>query len=292
MGLPWKSFRRLTERLIELLRLSSPHVHTQFCDAKSTAEEMVLSALSRGFVSLGFSGHAKQDFDTYYVMDKAKEVAYLREVRSLRERFNGRIRIWLGMERDYFSNASREPYDYVIGSVHYLPCPDGSRFPVDAPLEAVRYAIRQHFNGDTLKFVKGYYSILGNYARDYQPDIIGHFDLPAKNNRQGELYDREGLLFFKAAAEAMEEAVTGCRLMEVNTGGMARYGASIPYPKLKLLKYWKALGGEIILSSDCHRAEDINAGYEEAYQVIRAAGYKKAAILGRHKTLFEWVEFA
>ena len=252
---------------------------------------MVFSALSRGFVSLGFSGHAKQDFDTFYTMDEVREAAYLSEIRGLREQFDGKIRIWLGMERDMYSYASREPYDYVIGSVHYVPCPDGSRFPVDAPLDDVRKSIRRHYGADSSAFIKAYYALLGRYAREYKPDIIGHFDLPAKNNRHGELYNAEEPLMIKAAAEAMEEAITGCRLMEVNTGGMARYGADTPYPALKLLKYWRVLGGEVILSSDCHRSESINAGYEEAFLHIKAAGYKKAAILGRQKALFEWVEF-
>ena len=35
----------------------SYHVHTQFCDGRSTAEEMVLSAIENGFDSLGFSSH-------------------------------------------------------------------------------------------------------------------------------------------------------------------------------------------------------------------------------------------
>ena len=274
-----------------MLRRSSPHVHTQFCDARNTAEEMVTSALSRGFVSLGFSGHAKQDFHTFYTMDEERESAYLSEIHALRERFDGKIRIWLGMERDFYAYASREPYDYVIGSIHYVPCPDGSRFPVDASLSDVREAIRRHYKGDVLTFIKAYYTLLGTYIREFRPDIIGHFDLPAKNNQHCELYDREEPLFFKAASEAMEEAITGCRLMEVNTGGMARYGAKIPYPEMKLLKYWKALGGEVILSSDCHRAESINAGYEEAFFFIKAAGYRKAAILGQQKNLIEWVEF-
>ena len=43
-----------------MIPLSSPHVHTPYCDGKSTAAEMAAAALDAGFVSLGFSGHACQ----------------------------------------------------------------------------------------------------------------------------------------------------------------------------------------------------------------------------------------
>ena len=43
--------------------LSSAHVHTTFCDGKSTAEELAVRACELGFVSLGFTSHAPQTFD-------------------------------------------------------------------------------------------------------------------------------------------------------------------------------------------------------------------------------------
>ncbi|HPY94211.1 MAG TPA: hypothetical protein PLR12_02185, partial [Clostridia bacterium] len=77
-----------------------------------------------------------------------------------------------------------------------------------------------------------------------------------------------------------------------NTGAIARSGASAPYPGLELLRYWRTIGGQVILSSDCHRASQLNAGYGQGEKLIRAAGYKKAAFLGRHEDLFEWCELA
>lgn len=274
-----------------MIHLSSPHVHTQFCDGKSTAEKMVLSALEKGFVSLGFTSHAKQDFDHFYSMDEEREALYLAEIRRLQKAYGSKIRIWLGMERDVLSYADRAAYDYVLGSVHYLDCPDGSRLPVDAPPQMVKEGIDKFFGGDGLAFTKAYYERLGQYIRSYKPDIIGHFDLPMKNNQQGELFDADSPAYMLAAADAMEEAVTGCSMLEINTGAIARYGVTQPYPGLKLLAYWKKLGGEVILSSDCHFAPDLDAGYAQGAAHIRQAGYKKAAFLGRQKDLFEWQEW-
>ena len=43
--------------------LTNYHTHTTFCDGKSTVEEIVLSALAKGFDAIGFSGHGFTTFD-------------------------------------------------------------------------------------------------------------------------------------------------------------------------------------------------------------------------------------
>ncbi|MDD4081021.1 MAG: histidinol-phosphatase HisJ family protein [Eubacteriales bacterium] len=273
-----------------MFSLSSPHNHTPWCDGKSTAEEMVQSAIRHGFVSLGFSGHAKQDFDVFYAMDDSREAAYITEIRRLQSQYAGQIRIWLGMERDRYSTADRNNFEYVLGSVHYLPLPDGAMLPVDGPMDMIIPAIRDHFGGDGLAYAQAYYKRLGEYIKDYRPDIIGHFDLVMRNNRNGELFDPESPAYLMAATDAMDQAIMGCDVLEINTGGMARSGAPGPYPTRGLLDYWRQIGGQVIMAGDCHQARQIAHGYELAASMVRDAGFKKAAFLGRHDVLFEWVE--
>ena len=56
---------------------SNFHTHTYFCDGKDSPEEMVLSAIERGFTTLGFSIHSyvaekidtltpPENFEKYY----------------------------------------------------------------------------------------------------------------------------------------------------------------------------------------------------------------------------------
>ncbi len=274
-----------------MIKLSTPHSHTPYCDGQSSPREMVEAALKLGFVSLGFSSHARQDFDLAYALDERGEQDYIRDIRALQQEYRGRIRLWLGMERDTLSTAQREPFDYVLASVHYTQM-GGGRVAVDGPPELVAGCIREHFGGDGLAFAEDYYQTLGGYIRDYKPDIIGHFDLLTKHNVARRFFDTGHPRYIKAARRAMDEAITGCRLMEVNTGAIARSGASVPYPSLELLQYWRGIGGEVILSSDCHRTNQLNTNYEQGEALIRAAGYKKAAFLGRHEDLFEWCELA
>lgn len=269
---------------------SSPHVHTQFCDGRSTAEEMVNAALQRGFVSLGFSSHGKQDFDLKYALDEAREAAYIREVRRLQQAYAGRIKIWLGVEADYFSAANRADFEYVIASVHYMELLDGSRLAVDSSLEQLERIIQVIFDGDAFALAEAYFRMLGRFVRDTRPDIIGHYDLLTKFNRGTYPFNEGHPYYVQAAMRGLEEAIQGCRLMEVNVGALARTGVKGPYPSLAILKQWRALGGQVILSSDCHDASYLDSAYDVGLELIRAAGYKKAAILGRHEELFKFFD--
>ncbi len=265
--------------------LSSPHVHSQFCDGRNTAEEMVLAAINRGFVSLGISSH----FDYKGRIAPGQEDEYIAHIRALSGKYADRIRLWLGAERDYFSDVSSSKFDYTIGSVHYFLIGD-DYFSVDGDLKRLEKMIIRHFSGSGTKMALSYYSQLSDYITSFRPDIIGHFDLIMKYNRHNELFCPDDPVVMKAATDCMDQAITGCRLLEVNTGAIPRFGAASPYPDLPLLQYWRSLGGEVILSSDCHAAEDIDGGYEQGLQHMRDAGYREMKILGSGNKLFETTE--
>lgn len=266
--------------------LSSPHVHSQFCDGHSTAEEMVNAAIRKGFVSLGISSHAVQDFDMMYAIKPDQEDAYVAEIRRLQRAYGDRLRLWLGTERDQLSICDRGKYEYLIGSKHYLR--QGAQFfAVDGDPDLLREAIRLAYGGDGALMAVQYYQELGSYIERFRPDIIGHFDLVMRHNRQGELFDPWDSRVQAAVDEALRRCLSGCNLMEVNTGALARTAGGDIYPSLQILRRWRTLGGEVILSSDCHRAEQIDAGYEQGLQRMREAGYTDMLILGREGQLFE-----
>jgi histidinol-phosphatase (PHP family) len=262
--------------------LSSPHVHSQFCDGRNTAEEMVLAAISRGFVSLGISSH----FDYNGCISATQENEYVAHIQALSDKYSDRIRLWLGAERDCFSDVNAAKFDYTIGSVHYFRI-DGDYFSIDGNPKILVEAIDKHFGGSGTRMAIAYYRQLGDYISAFRPDIIGHFDLVMRHNQNKELFDPEDPKVMAAAFECMQQAVAGCSLMEVNTGAIPRFGALSPYPALALLKYWRSLGGEVILASDCHSADQIDGGYVQGLQRIRDAGYTQMKFLGRKKELFE-----
>lgn len=269
-----------------MIPLSSPHVHTTYCDGQSTASQMAQSAWEKGFVSLGFSSHACQGYDPRYAMSEDGERGYMRDVNALREEYRGRMRIWLGVERDQHAYADRSAYAYIIGSAHYIPA--GSRLvAVDGSAAVLREVCKTHYGGDGMALAHAYYEALSAYIPDYKPDIIGHFDLVRKHNRALGFFDEQDPAYLRMAKRAMETVYAGCALLEVNTGGMARAGATEPYPILPLLEHWRELGGRVILASDCHLASQIAFGYEKGLALIRQAGFDRITYLGTGGQLFE-----
>ena len=67
---------------------SNAHTHTNFCDGKNTAEEMVLGAIQKGFTSLGFSGHSYLSFDSGWTMSEEGTQAYCQEINRLKQAYN------------------------------------------------------------------------------------------------------------------------------------------------------------------------------------------------------------
>jgi histidinol-phosphatase (PHP family) len=258
---------------------STPHAHTTFVDGKSTPEEMVLAAVQAGFVSLGFSEHGPQTVDPAYGLRDGDVDAYRDAVRALREKYADQIAIHLGVERDIYSHARRGDYDYILGACHYFLY--GESFcPVDGSFETLRAYRDEIRGGDGAGMAASYFEMAGRYASEYRPDIIAHFDLVKKQNKDGRLYDPDDPAVVKSAFEALARIRESGALLEVNTGGMARGYMDRPYPDMRYLKRWRELGGRVIAGSDCHFAPLIAFGFDALPDYLHEAGFQTAWRLG------------
>ena len=72
---------------------------------------------------------------------------YRTEILSLRERYTGRLEIFLGLEQDYYSPPPGNGWDYLIGSVHCVE-KGGRLLPVDYLPEDFVRSVRQYYGGD------------------------------------------------------------------------------------------------------------------------------------------------
>ena len=189
------------------------------------------------------------------------------------------------MERDSISRVSREGYDYVLGSVHYVPW-GNSYCAVDGAPEKIAACIAQQYGGDPLKYAEIYFERLASYIESYKPEIIGHFDLIRKWNAQLDLFDTNEPAYRKMACAALERMADSGALLEVNTGAIARGYMDDPYPETFELEYWRKLGGKAIVGSDCHLAENLDCGYDKARQRLLEAGYDSVMLLGDKERLF------
>ena len=264
------------------LKPFSYHVHSEFCDGRSTAEEMVLAAIQNGFDSLGFSSHSHlPNFPELYGMKKESIAPYCREILRLKEAYKDKINIFLGIEQDSFSLISDIPSEvsYVIGSVHHV-VKDGSFMPVDHSIEHIKEGVKKLFYGDILAYVEAYYDEMSKIYDKTHCDIVGHIDLLTKFNETEFLIDTNSMRYKNAALSAAEKLARRGLIFEINTGAIGRGYRTAPYPSEEILKVIYECGGKITYSSDCHKADSIAVGFEDAIALAKKCGFKSFMKLG------------
>lgn len=248
------------------------HIHTVHSDGVNTPEEMVKSALERGFTALGFSDHAYVETQDY-CMKPGGAPAYRAEILALKEKYRGKIDILCGIEQDIYSTEPTDGYDYVIGSVHEIHrC--GQVLDIDYTLPIFEQSIGVY--GDAYALAEAYFSLV---AKLPPCDIIGHLDILTKFQQQKPLFDEAHPRYRDAAAGAVRALLPMGAPFEVNVGAMNRGIRTTPYPTPWLLQYIREQGGEVTLSGDCHDAESIGRNFDTALAVIRAAGFERVVTL-------------
>lgn len=253
--------------------LQNLHTHTDFCDGKSTPEEIVARAVLTGFDSIGFSSHAPTSLLTDWEMSDMD--GYVKKINSIKSAYSGKIKIFLGVELDYFSKGLFENYtfDYKIGSVHAAE-KDGAIIDFDNSFSVTRSAIDEHFDKKPLEFARLYYETVVKESFDFDYDIVGHFDVLTKfSDLHPELIDVESREYKNLALEALLAVREKHELFEVNTGALARGYKKLPYPAPFLLEEMRRLDCKLVLTSDCHDAALLDYGFAEAKDYIRAHGF-------------------
>ena len=253
---------------------SNVHSHTTFADGRDTAEEMTRTALALGFHTLGFSEHGHADYDDCS-MALAQEPEYRAEIRRLRAKYAGQIHILLGCEHDWFSPVDAADYDYYIESVHYLPA-DGGYWSVDWTRPKLEAAVYRHYGGDPYAMCRDYFRTVCESIEGTGAAILGHIELVMKFNEKRDLFDDADPRYLGPALECAELAARSGRLIEINTGAIARGYRTQPCPGPAMLRRVAECGGRIIMTSDCHDRDFLDCRFAEAAELARACGFRTA----------------
>lgn len=238
------------------------HTHTTYCDGNNTPEEMILSAIDKGFDRIGFSGHGHTAIDESYCMSAESAAAYRRELAALKDKYRDRIEVLCGVEQDYYGDLPTDEYDYVIGSVHYIGIGE-DYIPVDESAAILTAAVDRHFAGDWYALCEAYYRLVAEVVEKTGADIIGHFDLITKFNEGGCLFDESHPRYIAAATAAIDRLLPTGKPFEINTGAISRGYRTTPYPALPLQQYIIAHGGRLLQSSDSHATDTIGFEFEQ-----------------------------
>jgi histidinol-phosphatase (PHP family) len=263
------------------MEYSCLHTHTSFCDGNGSVEDFCAAAYKKKLVSLGFSAHAPVTKKTGLVTDwhlgDGRFDEYCRTVRGAKERWHGKLDVYLGLEVDFIENAicaadfnrDRLGLDYLIGSVHYVT-PSGT---VDCSPDEFETLVDKDFGGDAMALADRYWDRMELMLGKGGFDIVGHADIVKKNNKDNRWFSPDDGHYVKrikriAALIAESGAVT-----EINSGAMTRYAATEPYPSAQILRLLQQKGVPVTINADAHRPEQLDGFYGEARRLLLETGF-------------------
>ena len=267
------------------MNLTNYHSHCSFCDGRAPFEEFVKEAISQGFYSYGVSSHAPLPFPTQWTMEWEQMEAYLDEFKNLRSKYADEIELYVGLEIDYLNEESNPsvarftelPLDYRIGSVHLLYDAAGEVVDIDCSPAVFKERVDRHFNGDVLGVVRMYFDRLFRMVELGGFDVLGHAD---KMHYNASCY-HPGLLdepWYEALMKDYFSLVASRGyLVEINTKAYDSLGTF--YPNSRYWELMKEYQIKILVNSDAHYPERINAGRMEALRLLQAKGFATVAEL-------------
>jgi histidinol-phosphatase (PHP family) len=256
------------------------HMHTPLCrHATGEPVDYARHAVELGLTEIGFSDHSpmpQDGFDDWRMLDRQLD-EYVAKVRLAQETFP-QLTIRLALEVDYLPGhekwirqlAKRHPWDYLIGSVHYV----SDSWDIDNPAKLSEWKKR-----DAFEVWQVYFERLTLAAESRLFDIIGHADLPKKFGIRPArscrpLYKQ----FVIVAAEA------GCAI-ELNTAGLRKDCREI-YPCAELLDVAFRKNVPITFGSDAHASAEVGMNFAEAVELARSVGYRETCRFARRQHEF------
>ena len=270
---------------------STVHTHTTYCDGNNTAEEMILAAINKGMKTIGISTHGPLPFEVKWSVANDKIQTYIDEIRYLKEKYEDKIEVLLGMELDYFIDTEfehidksvLEQLDYTIGSIHYLGrYDDGKPWTVDGHYENLLEGINTSYGGDIKKAVIDYYHHLSKMVEKYKPTVVGHMDLIKKNNKDNSLFNENDLWYKDAVCGFLDAVKNTDSVIEVNTGAIARGYMTEQYPSKWILEEIRLREIPITINSDAHSAENIACKFDEMYELLKDLGLDNIVYLSKN----------
>jgi histidinol-phosphatase (PHP family) len=245
------------------------HLHTPLCrHATGWPLDYARRALELGLPEIGFSDHSPmpQLFDDWRMLDR-EFPRYLEAVEEARTTCPA-LPIRLGLEVDWLeggqawmeSLTQRAPWDYLIGSVHYL-----GDWNFDNPAEVARFS---HYGVE--EAWDRYWLLFGQAARSGFFDIMAHPDLVKKFKHlpPGDLYR-----YYEPAVQACVEAKVA---IEINTAGLFKPVAEM-YPAPEFLSLAAAAGVPLTINSDAHAPEEVGRAFPEALALAETCGFTELA---------------
>ncbi len=247
--------------------LTDYHTHTPLClHAEGSPLDYARHAQSIGLAEIGLSDHnpMPEKFDDWRMLisDLPRYFELVDEARAELPGFP----IRLALECDYLDGrekwieqtAQMAPWDYLIGSVHYIH--DG--IAVDDPKHVSRWRTASDIEHMWAMYWKLYAQMIRCQMFDFyaHPDLAKRFGLrPAGDLRP----------YYEPVIQAL---VDTRGVLEVSTAGLRKDVREI-YPAREMLEMAFSAGVPVVINSDAHVPTDVGVDFDKALSLVRSVGY-------------------
>ena len=245
------------------------HLHTPLCHhATGSPTDYARQAVATGLPEIGFSDHSPmpQYFDDWRMLESDLP-HYFTAIEEARLAFPT-LPIRLGLEVDFLSGGeawidaltAKAPWDYLIGSVHYL-----GDWNFDNPATVARFS---HYGIE--EAWDRYWHLFIEAARSRRFDIMAHPDLikKFKHHPPGDLHR-----YYEPAVQACLDANVA---IEINTAGLFKPVAEM-YPAPAFLTLAASAGIPLTINSDAHAPEEVGRAFPAALALAQACGFTSLA---------------
>ncbi|GAA0320133.1 histidinol-phosphatase [Bacillus carboniphilus] len=257
------------------------HMHETGDFSVDYLKQYVEKARELGIEELGISEHAYFFWETKEILSNPwvdnRRGLHFHDYLGLFEEANKQgINVKMGIEMDYTPGKEKQmeafinqyPFDYVIGSVHWI-----EEWGID--LEIYRHEYEKR---DIYKAYEQYFDQIVTLAQSRLFNFVGHIDLikifsykPDDQEFVEAQYDR--------AVEALAKSGT---CIEISTAGLRKPVGEM-YPDPLLLKKCYDAGVGIVLCSDAHAPKHVGYAYDQSLELARSVGYEEIQVFSGRK---------
>ncbi|MGB4182272.1 MAG: histidinol-phosphatase HisJ family protein [Dethiobacteria bacterium] len=259
------------------------HLHTPLCHhALGSPSEYLEIARQTGLCEIGFADHYPLGLlgikpQSEVSMSPDELAGYIREIRALGAN-EKEIKVKLGVEVDYVPGKkkelaqllARDPFDFVIGSIHFMEDWDFTH-----PLYTSRYE-----TDSLLEIYRCYFNLLWQACASGLFDIIGHVDVIKKFDYR--LPESVMESYWRQTARVLKE---NGLCFELNTSGKAAPVCEF-YPGRRLLELCFQEGVPVTLGSDAHGPEQVGRYFDDAIRLLKEIGYRELAVFSKRQRSF------
>jgi len=255
------------------LRPDEPGTGADRYFTQENVERYLEAAAAAGIEELGVSEHVYRFRQALDVWDHPFWVETAEDDLDAYCEFIRDTPLRLGIECDFIPGAEERiaallearPFDYVVGSVHFVA--EGAA-AVDHP------DWDAWGQWDAEEVWRRYFEALAGCARSGLFDILAHPDLVKVWGRGRPLPEGDLRTFYEPAVEAIAESGIA---VEISTAGLRKPVGEL-YPSRELAELCVEAGAVFALSSDAHLPEQVGFEYGRAIELLEQLGVEEICV--------------